>query len=95
MPQSSGLLKFTWTLLVLQAAFIAAFAVMVRYHESADAKHVQNQLGTDKELKENLEKYPGQWFEPRLTGPGVKKSKLSFLATNPGSRSQKASKASC
>ena len=95
MPQSSGLLKFTWTLLVLQAAFIAAFAVMVRYHESADAKHVQNQLGTDKELKENLEKYPGQQFEPRLTGPGVKKSKLSFLATNPGSRSQKASKASC
>ena len=63
--------------------------------KGAYAKHVQNQLGTDKELKENLEKYPGQWFEPRLTGPGVKKSKLSFLATNPGSRSQKASKASC
>ena len=68
MPQSVGLLKFTWTLLVLQAAFIAAFAVMVRYHESADARHVKNQLGTDKELKENLEKYPGQWFESQRKG---------------------------
>jgi len=32
---------------------------MVRYAESADAKHTKNQLGNDKELKENLEKYPG------------------------------------
>jgi hypothetical protein len=41
-------------------AFIGAFSVLVRYHESADAKHVDNQKGTDKELKENLEKYPGR-----------------------------------
>jgi hypothetical protein len=30
-----------------------------RYHESADAKHIENQLGTNKELRETLEKYPG------------------------------------
>ena len=30
----------------------------MRYGESADAKHKENQYGTDHELKENIEKYP-------------------------------------
>lgn len=35
--------------------------MLVRYGESADAKHIQNQLHgetQDEELRENLEKYP-------------------------------------
>ena len=37
------------------------YLLMVRYGESADAKHIQNQIhgkGQDEELNENLEKYP-------------------------------------
>ena len=60
MPQSAGLTKFTWVLLVTQVGFVIAYCLLVRYHDSADAKHLENQLGTDKELKENLEKYPGK-----------------------------------
>ena len=60
MTQSTGLTKFTWALLVIQLAFIAAYSVLVRYADSADARHVENLLGKDKELKESLEKYPGR-----------------------------------
>ena len=60
MPQSVGQTKFALLLLIVQITVVALFCVLVRYHESADAAHVANQLGTDEHLKENLEKYPGK-----------------------------------
>ena len=50
--------KFAWTCLILQICFGILFVLLVRYAESADATHEENQKGQDKELKENLEKYP-------------------------------------
>jgi len=56
--QATGLSKFAWTCLVLQVVIGGAYVLLVRYHPSADAKHVENQKGEEHELKENLEKYP-------------------------------------
>ena len=60
MSQSVGQTNFAWLLLIVQITFVALFCILVRYHESADAKHVANQLGTDQHLKENILKYPGK-----------------------------------
>ena len=58
MGQLTAQTKFAWTLTVLQIAFGAAYFLMVRYADSADAKHVDNQLHKDEHLEENLRKYP-------------------------------------
>lgn len=50
--------KFAWTCLILQICFGILFVLLVRYSESADARHSENQKGLDHDLKENLEKYP-------------------------------------
>ena len=50
--------KFAWTCLILQICFGILFVLLVRYSESADATHEENQKGLDHDLKENLEKYP-------------------------------------
>ena len=54
--------KFAWTCLILQICFGILFVLLVRYSESADASHTENQKGEDtkirKDLKHNLEKYP-------------------------------------
>ena len=55
----ASLSKFAWTCLICQIVFGILFTLMVRYDTSADAAHKENQLGTNHELKENLEKYPG------------------------------------
>jgi len=57
--QSLALTKFAWTCAIFQLIFGILFVLFVRYSDSADAKHVENQLGKSHELKENLEKYPG------------------------------------
>ena len=57
-PQEVGLSKFAWTALILQISFAVVYLLLVRYGESADAKHIENQLGKDHELEENLKKYP-------------------------------------
>ena len=56
--QKSSLTKFAWTCLVLQICFGILFVLLVRYSDSADASHKENQKGEDHELKENIEKYP-------------------------------------
>ena len=53
--------KFAWTCLIFQIVFGILFTLLVRYGDSADAKHKENQLGENHELKENLEKYPGNY----------------------------------
>ena len=53
-----SLSKFAWTCLIIQIIFVILFILLVRYGESADAHHKENQYGTDHELKENVEKYP-------------------------------------
>lgn len=58
MAQETGQSKFAWTCLIIQIVFGILYVLMVRYADSADAKHVANQLGTDHELEENLQKYP-------------------------------------
>ncbi len=60
MAQEQGLSKFAWTCLILQTVFGVLFILMVRYDDSADAAHIENQLGTNHDLKENIEKYPGK-----------------------------------
>ena len=50
--------KFAWTCLILQICFGILFVLLVRYSESADARHTENQKGKDLDLKHNLEKYP-------------------------------------
>ena len=62
MSQEQGLSKFAWTCLILQSIFGVLFILMVRYDKSAMANHVENQLGKDHDLKENLEKYPGMYY---------------------------------
>lgn len=58
MPQQVAQSKFAWTLLVLQVCFGVLYFLLVRYHPSASARNVDNQLGHDHELEENLRKYP-------------------------------------
>jgi len=60
----ASLSKFAWTCLIVQIIFGILFTLLVRYDTSADAAYKDdngqyvNQLGTNEELKENLEKYP-------------------------------------
>ena len=47
--------------LVIKVVFGAAYVVLVRYGDSANAKHFQNQLHgveQNEDLKENVAKYP-------------------------------------
>ena len=60
LAQEVGLSKFAWTALILQITFAVLFLLLVRYGDSADAKHLDNQLGKDHELEENIKKYPGR-----------------------------------
>ena len=63
----ASLSKFAWTCLIVQIIFGILFTLLVRYDTSADAAYKDdngqyvNQLGTNEELKENLEKYPGMY----------------------------------
>ena len=50
-------IKCLWTCAILQITFAILFFLLVRYHESADARHIENQLHKDEELHENIEKY--------------------------------------
>ena len=56
--QKSSLSRFAWTCLTLQICFGILFILLVRYSDSANAAHVENQQGKDHDLKENIEKYP-------------------------------------
>ena len=64
----ASLSKFAWTCLIVQIIFGILFTLLVRYDTSADAAYKDdngqyvNQLGTNEELKENLEKYPGMSY---------------------------------
>jgi hypothetical protein len=66
MGQEVAQSKFLWTLLILQIVFVVFFFLLVRYHPSADASHVENQKGHDHDLEENLEKYPSEYKERLL-----------------------------
>ena len=55
-----SLSKFAWTCVILQIVFVILFTIFVRYGDSANAHNKENQEGKNDELKENLEKYPGQ-----------------------------------
>ena len=37
------------------------YFLLVRYDDSASARHVENQKGDNENLKENLDKYPREW----------------------------------
>ena len=50
--------QFAWTLLILHISFCVVYFLLVSYDPSADAKNVDNQLGKNHKLEENLEKYP-------------------------------------
>ena len=50
--------QFAWTLLILHISFCVIYFLLVSYDASADAKHVDNQLGKNHHLEENLKKYP-------------------------------------
>ena len=50
-----------FVILVIKVVFGAAYVVLVRYGDSANAKHFQNQLHGEEQnedLKENVAKYP-------------------------------------
>lgn len=59
-PQASAQTKFAWTCLVLQITFALLYFLLARYAPSADAKHIENQLGHDHELEKNVAKYPSK-----------------------------------
>ena len=56
--QEVALTKFAWTCMILQICFAIFFLLFVRYGESADATHIDGHK--NKELEENIEKYPGR-----------------------------------
>ena len=56
--QEVALTKFAWTCMILQICFAIFFLLFVRYGESADATHTDGHK--NKELEENIEKYPGR-----------------------------------
>ena len=50
---------------LIQVIFGVAYVILVRYGDSANAKHIQNQIhgeDQDEDLKENLAKYPSKFF---------------------------------
>ncbi len=58
--QEVAMSKFDWTCMILQSCFAIFFLLFVRYGESADAMHVDGH--SNKDLEENLEKYPGRIY---------------------------------
>ena len=57
--QEVALSKFAWTCMILQICFAIFFLLFVRYGHSADALYADGHH--DKELEENIEKYPGTY----------------------------------
>ncbi len=58
--QRSSQIKMAWTLLLLQLAIAVLYFLLVRYDDSADARHVQNRQGKEPALKRVLDRYPSK-----------------------------------